>query len=551
MGTRNLAIAILLVLTLWQLRVPAEQARLIKLQETRWTIGGKPVLGTYGAERVEDLERVRDAGMNLVLAGQKQLDTSTPEGAFCLENGIRVMPHLTPFLYHGVRLREPITADQTTIPLYFAQGRVEQNSKTIQIDDEIIRYEQMTDTELVNCERGCDGTKPAPHREGVILFWPKPCKTEVERIKNSPNLFGYYVLDDSPGDAVSALRAMYKVIRQVDPNPDHPVCAGFGDAGSVVNLAPGVCDVMMIYWYPVSTSGYDRDRTAQEVQHILATARRRVPGIPFMGIYQAFDGGIAHTGQGVPTPDQLREQLEDFIREGACGLVSFICHNEQCPGWADIEPLGDAVKRAMREILETGGLEVRPETESMKRKRIQPEGHWEKPLPLPGYVPAWYVLAPFEDKNGQMLDTPVPPDDGIDPDGIYPVKSGSAGWRVRETTSGTLGINEIYGVVKNALAYAFCDVTAAEDTPVQMHIGTDDDAWVRLNGKEVYRFSGVRGLDIDHDTVSLTLPRGASRIEVKSYNRAGMWGVFMRFTDMNGRPAEGLSFSPADMTQPE
>jgi hypothetical protein len=338
---------------------------------------------------------------------------------------------------------------------------------------------------------------------------------------------------------------MYKAIREVDPNPAHPVCAGFGDAGSVINVAPGVCDIMMIYWYPVSTSKYDRERTAQEVQHMLATARRRVPGIPFMGIYHAFDGRPAKTGQGVPTPDQLREQLEDFVREGACGLVSFICHNEQVPGWADIEPLGGAVTQAMHEIQQTGGLQLRPETESMKLKRIQPEGYWEKPLPLPGYVPAWYVLAPFQGSEDRMLDTPIPPEQGIDLGGVYPVKSGTAGWRVRETTTGTFGINEIYGAVKNGLAYAFCDVTIAEEMPVQMRICTDDDAWVRLNGKEVYRFTGGRGLDIDKDIVPLTLPRGTSRIEVKSHNRAGMWGFFMRFTDMEGRPVEGLSFAPA------
>ena len=59
---------------------------------------------------------------------------------------------------------------------------------------------------------------------------------------------------------------------------------------------------------------------------MLSAARARVPGVPFVGIYHAFDGRPAKTGQGLPTPEQLREQLEDFVREGASGLVSFICH---------------------------------------------------------------------------------------------------------------------------------------------------------------------------------------------------------------------------------
>jgi len=516
------------------------------LHEIPWAVDGKPILGTYGAERLEDLERVRDAGMNVVLSSAKLLDTNTPEGAFCRENGIKALPHVTSYIYHGIRLREPITAEQKNIPLFFASGRSEQGSHVIQIDEERIRYEEMTETELVNCERGVEGTSPAAHREGIILFWPEACKAEIEKIKDSPNLFGYYVLDDSPGDAVSALRAMNSVIRQVDPNPKHPVCAGFGDAGSIINLAPGVCDIMFIYWYPVSTNNnYDRLRTSREVQHMLAAARKRVPGIPFAGIYQAFDGAPAKTGQGVPTPEQLREQLEDFVREGASGLVSFICYaGPTLPGWADLGGLGGTIKQAMQEIRGTGGLMVRAEPAAMRENRIQPAGYWVDPVPVPGAVPAWYIAAAFDDTEGKGLDAAFPPDEAIDLKALYPVKTGMAGWRVRETTAGVLGLSEIYDRPKNGVAYAFCDVTSPREQKVQMRLCSDDDAWVRLNGKEVYRSETGGGLDYDKDVVPLVLPRGTSRIVMKIYNRAGMWGFYMRFTDEAGRPLEGLEFSP-------
>ncbi len=516
----------------------------MKLHETRWSINGKPILGTYGADRLEDLQKVRDAGMNLVLGGHKELDPKTPEGAFCLENGIKVMPHVTAFIYHGVSLRDPVDASQTMIPLHFAHGLITQESNIILLDEELIRYEAMTEEGLVNCERGYGGTSPASHREGTILFWPEACRGEIESIKDSPNLFGYYVLDDSPGDALSALRGLYKTIRDVDPNLDRPVCAGFGDAGSVANLAPGVCDIMMIYWYPVSTNRYYRERTAQEVQQMLSTARRRVPGIPFMGIYHAFDGRPANTGQGVPTAEQLREQLEDFVREGACGLVAFICYNAQLPGWAVLDDLGTTVRKASKEILETGGLRVRPETDLMKAQRIQPEGHWVTPKPLHGVVPAWYVVAPFEDTAGTGLDTPLPTEKSFNPSGVYPVKFGTATWRVRETTAGTLGLSDIYTGVKNGLAHAYCEVTSPVEQEVQLRVCTDDGGLVRLNGQEIYRFTGSRGLDFDKDIVPVTLPKGTSRLEVKCFNVASIWGFIVRFTDKEGRPLEGLTFSP-------
>ena len=66
-------------------KVAVEEGRFVKLHATRWTIDGNPILGTYGAPRVEDLRRVKDAGMNVVLAGDDELDPTTPVGAFCLE----------------------------------------------------------------------------------------------------------------------------------------------------------------------------------------------------------------------------------------------------------------------------------------------------------------------------------------------------------------------------------------------------------------------------------------------------------------------------------
>lgn len=520
---------------------------LMKLHRTRWNIDGKPVLGTYGAERVPDLQSVHEAGMNVVLAGHAHLDPSLPEGAFCREHGMKVLHHLTHFLYHRIRLSEPITADQTTLPLLDEHGAVDEGSHLVQIDDEIIRYEKMTKTALLNCQRGCTGTRPAAHREGIILFWPEGCAAEITKVKNSPNLFGYYVLDDSPGDAVSALRAMYQTIQKVDPGHRHPVCAGYGNTGSLANFAPGVCDILAIYQYPVGSRKYDRERTSLELQHILTAARRRVPGVPFLGIYQAFDGGPAKTGQGVPTPEQLREQLEDFVREGACGLIAFICHNPSVPGWGDIPALGEVVKQADREILATGGLRVRRETESMQRNRFQPAGHWRKPRALPGVVPAWYVMGPFEDTSGKMLDGVLPPDWEVDLAAVYPVKLGKAGWRLHETVNGTLGLTALWGEqLPNGVAYAVCYVTSPREQAVQLRISSDDDARVRINGREVYRHQEPGGLEYDKEIVPITLPAGKARIEIKVFNRRGMWGLFTRFTDQQGRPLKGLHFTPGE-----
>lgn len=519
------------------------------LHPTPWTIDGKPILGTYtgGGDMLTELKRVHEVGMNVVLGHAEDLDPTTPTGAYCLEHGIKVIVHITSHVYHGVKLRDAVTPEQTKIPLHFDGGARDPESKVIQFDDERIRYNRIVENELVDCERGIGGTKPAVHREGTILFWPEPCEQEIAKLKDSPNLFGYYTLDDSPGDAASVLRGIYSAVQRFDPGKKHPVISGFGDAGSVVNLTPGVCDILAIYWYPVGSRSYERERTSQEVQRILTAARSRVPGIPFVGIYQAFDGRPLSTGQGVPTPEQLREQLEDFVREGATGLVAFYSGGSGMPGWADLPDLGKVIKDVNDEIRSSGGLLVAPETESMAEARIQPAGFWEHPTEVPGVVPAWYLVGPFEDSGQALLDAPFPPDTVLDLSAVYPVKFGTSAWRVWPTTCGVVGFTNIFGdqrTFQNCVVYALCEVSLPEERKVLLNLGSDDDAWVRVNGKEVYRHEGARGLTYDKETIPVTLPAGKSTVLAKVYNRVGMWGLYLRLTDLDGSPLSGVTFSP-------
>ena len=111
-----------------------------------------------------------------------------------------------------------------------------------------------------------------------------------------------------------------------------------------------------------------------------------------------------------------------------------------------------------------------------------------------------------------------------------------------------LGLTSLYGDQKptaHCIDYAYTELTSPAEQAVQMRFSSDDDATVRLNGKEVFRFEGSGGVDYDKHIVPITLPAGKSRLEVKVHNRAGMWGFYMRFTDLDGNPLKGLEFSPA------
>lgn len=514
-----------------------------------YTIDGIPILGTYVAHDLEALEAVSAVGMNMVIGGKADLDASTETGRFCRENGIGIHYHMTGHIYGKPRLKQKLFPDETTVAITMGGGHPTMSgvpdSGVVQIDDELIRYGRCTDDELLDCIRGVDGTAPAEHREGVILFWPEPCAEEVEQVRSLENMRGYYVLDDSPGDAASALRAMYGIIRRIDPDREsRPVVAGYGSFGALCNLGPGICDLMMIYWYPVSDTGYNRTMTGQWTQWVMASARKLVPGIPFLGVYQVFNGGSETVA--LPTADQLREQLHDFIREGASGLVAFLCKHVGMDGFASQPYMQEVLSEIHTEIRETGGVEIPDEPAELAALRMQPLGNEGAPVDVPGVPPAWHVLGAFVADDG--FETVLPPDETIDLDGVYAGKSGDIRWNVRSTYAGAIGIGELHGshvYTSGTTSYATCTVASPTARRLQMRVCTDDDGTVRLNGEVVYSFSGGRGVEIDKDTVEVDIPAGESRLIVKVHNRNGMHGFFLRFTELGGDPAEGLEFAPS------
>jgi hypothetical protein len=505
------------------------------------TVNGEPIMGAYAVQGIEGLRIAKETGMNVVLGGHKFLDTTTVEGKFCFENNIKVMHHLTGQVYGRPRLRNAITATQTTIQLRKDDRHPPSESGIVQIEEELIQYGSWNDSALVDCERGYDGTVASTHREVIILFWPEECAEEIEHVKDSPNLWGYYTLDDSPGDALSALRGIYSTVQRLDP--DRTVIAGYGSGGSLVNFDTGVCDVMLFYWYPVSNNGYDSSFTTQQTQWLLSDARRRVPGIPFIGIYQSFNG--ATRVNGVPTPEQMREQIEDFVRDGAIGLISFC----MCDGSARMEGLAvqpelqEAVAKVHDEIRQTGSLTVRPQPDWMRESRVQPIGQWETPDRIPGIVPRWYVLGPFDD--GSVPEVPSAGADGEDGEAVYDGKYGPVRWTNYRTHGGVIGLGEIHGgQVPAVTTFASAAVISPREQEVRIFIGTDNDGQLMLNGSEIYSYSGERGINRDDDTVSVVLPQGRSDMLLRVHNRTGLSGFFVRFADPDGMPLEGLTFMP-------
>jgi len=216
------------------------------------------------------------------------------------------------------------------------------------------------------------------------------------------------------------------------------------------------------------------------------------------------------------------------------------------PGWANFEHMQEVIRDSHQHIRNTGGLEVAPQPAKMLGDRVQPIGYWETPQKIAGIVPAWHIIGPFDDAEKKGLDAVFGPEESIDLKGVYQSKHGPVRWNKRLSHGGVVGLGELFGgQPPNVVAYALCTVTSSQQQNAQMRFGSDNDAIVWLNNKEIWRYNGSRGVERDNDIINIVLPAGETQILVKIYNRSGMWAFFMRFTYPDGRPMEGLQFSPA------
>jgi len=74
-----------------------------------------------------------------------------------------------------------------------------------------------------------------------------------------------------------------------------------------------------------------------------------------------------------------------------------------------------------------------------------------------------------------------------------------------------------------------------------MLVGSDDEAKVYLNGKQVHRYAFARGFVADQDMVpDIALNVGLNVLVFKVVNETEDWQGSIRFTDAQGNPVKGL-----------
>ena len=176
---------------------------------------------------------------------------------------------------------------------------------------------------------------------------------------------------------------------------------------------------------------------------------------------------------------------------------------------------------------------------------------------MPGGIKQWLVLLPIpmEGRSGaEALDMEqLPRESQLRPRNGDRVRVGQTDlvWREVPPEDYLLDFNQIAGhETEFSVSYAVCYLHS--DSPksgVTLKIGSDDQAKIFLNEREVYRITNPQSWEPDRDTVSgIELQAGLNVLVFKVVNELRDWDGSIRITDAAGQALKGIrvSLDPAD-----
>ena len=171
-----------------------------------------------------------------------------------------------------------------------------------------------------------------------------------------------------------------------------------------------------------------------------------------------------------------------------------------------------------------------------------------------GYVRDWLLLAPFsipKESGAEEIDKKqIAAEGDLKPKAGDTQKIGEkeGAWKAVTSTDSTIDVNTVLGTRnEDVLAYLVTYVVADKDMPgLTLAIGSNDQAKIWLNGKEVHKFTETRGLEQDSDLITdMALKKGVNVIVFKLINQENNWEAALRFLDKDGNAVTGLGVKSA------
>jgi hypothetical protein len=166
-----------------------------------------------------------------------------------------------------------------------------------------------------------------------------------------------------------------------------------------------------------------------------------------------------------------------------------------------------------------------------------------------GFITTWLLLAPLPLENGQSaadaLDKEQLKNEAkLQPQAGDKVKVGGEElvWKKYRAKDFFFDFNDFLGKqTEDSVGYAVCYIhAAAELKDIRLKTGSDDQAKVYLNGKEVLKQEEDRPLERDEDSTEVTLWKGVNVLVFKVINEKEDWSGCARFLDKDGKVIKGL-----------
>ncbi len=166
-----------------------------------------------------------------------------------------------------------------------------------------------------------------------------------------------------------------------------------------------------------------------------------------------------------------------------------------------------------------------------------------------GFIQRWLVLAPIpleaNQSGADALDKEqLKGEAKLKPKAGAKVKVGDKelAWKEHVCKDHLLDFNAFLGgQTEDSVGYAVSFLVAPEDLKgVKMKTGSDDQAKVYLNGKEVFKYAEPRPAEKDQDSTEVTLQKGVNVVVVKVVNEKVDWSFCVRFTDKDDKPLTQL-----------
>ena len=162
-----------------------------------------------------------------------------------------------------------------------------------------------------------------------------------------------------------------------------------------------------------------------------------------------------------------------------------------------------------------------------------------------GFIRDWLMLAPFsipESSGADEIDKKqIENEPALKPKAGDKVKIGGReeAWKAIKAKDYNVDLNATIGTAnEDVVGYLVTYVVADKDMPdLTLLVGSNDEAKVYLNGKEVIKFDQTRTVEKDSDKAEkLTLNKGVNVIVFKVINEMNNWEACLRFTDKAGKP---------------